>query len=188
MRMVGWTALCLLLTAPGSQLGAQSTIQPRWSVAGGIGFVFRSVQSGSFGAHLRAGPVISAGSGFYLEPAATWQGYLSSDAWGGGEDVPCPIEGCNSVPARDGISILGLELSAAYRKSGAENPIYPVAGIGVYRASAHDTTGARFGVNAGIVIPFNRSGVGPGMEFRYLRLFGDSRFKSLLPISLRWSF
>jgi hypothetical protein len=183
-----WALVCLLLTSPPGTLRAQSVVQPRWSVAGGIGFVFRSVQSGSFGAHLRAGPVIGAGNGWYLEPAATWQGYLSSDAWRGGGEAPCPIEGCNSEPARDGIHLVGLELSTAYRKSGAENPVYPIAGVGLYRVSAHDTTGTRFGANAGIVIPFTITGVGPGIEFRYLRVFGDSRFKSILPISLRWSF
>jgi hypothetical protein len=36
--------------------------------------------------------------------------------------------------------------------------------------------------------PFQRSALGPGLEIRYYRVFGDPRFKSMVPVSLRWSF
>jgi hypothetical protein len=28
--------------------------------------------------------------------------------------------------------------------------------------------------------------LGPALDVRYIRLFGDPRFKSLVPVSLRW--
>jgi hypothetical protein len=182
------TALLLLLAAPGSVLVAQSTIQPRWSVAGGPGFVFRTVQSSSPGLNLRAARIVRLASSVYSEFGVTWHGFLSSDWFVSGEDTaPCPPDGCFTEPARDAISVIGLEVGAGYRKLEAGNPIFPVAGAGLYRVSADDTTGTRFGINLGIVIPFRRSAVGPGLDIRYFRMFGDPRFKSLLPFSIRWS-
>jgi hypothetical protein len=183
----GLTLVCALLVGSWRQLPAQA-ISPRWSVAGGGGFVFRTVQSGSFGANVRVSRIVKVASDVHSEFGVAWHGYLSSDALGWGEDAPCPETGCNTEPRRDGIKLIGPELGITYRRLGAENPIYPVASVGLYQVSADDTTGARFGVNAGIVIPFGRSTVGPGLEIRYFRIFGDARFKSLLTFPLRWSF
>jgi hypothetical protein len=83
---------------------------------------------------------------------------------------------------------MGLELAAAYHQAGADNPIYPIVGVGLYRVSSEDTSGVRPGASAGLVIPFHRSTLGPGLEIRYYRVFGDPRFKSMVPVSLRWSF
>lgn len=165
-----------------SHLAAQET-SPRWSVAAGPGIVFRSARTGSFGVNLRFGRMIQPTSSVFLEPSLTWHGYGRS-AQGG--DL-CPIEGC-PPPRRDEISLIGVEMSGGYRKARSENPIYPVAGVGLYRVSAQDTAGTRLGASAGIVIPFRRSNLGPGIVVRYFRLFGDSRFRSLIPISLRWAF
>jgi hypothetical protein len=170
-----------------SRVEAQSLSSPDWVITGGGGFVFRQVRSGSPGALLRLGRVIRLGSAVYLEPGLTWHGYLRS-GWWWGEDSPCPESGCGEEP-QDALSIIGVEIGAAYRKSGAENPVYPVAGVGLYRAAASDTSETGLGANLGLVIPFRRSGFGPALEIRYYRIFGDSRFKSiLLPIALRWSF
>jgi len=110
-------------------------------VAGGGGFVFRTVQSGSFGANVRINKIVRPAQYVHSEFGLTWHGYLSSDGWGGGEDSPCPPGGCNTEPARDGITVVGLEVGAGYRKLGADNPIFPVAGAGLYRVSVDDTTG-----------------------------------------------
>jgi hypothetical protein len=124
----------------------------------------------------------------FAELGLAWQGYLSSD-WGGGEDAaPCPPGGCDSEPASDGITSLGIEAGVGYRDLTAGNPAYPQVGVGVYRVGADDTTGTRFGVHAGIAIPFSRSVGGPELEIRYFRLFGEPRFKSMLLVPLRWSF
>jgi hypothetical protein len=177
----------------GLLLGGWSAVQaqtgPHWSISAGPAFVFRTVQSSSPGIDLRAARVVTLSHSVYSEFGLTWHGYLSSDWADHGEDAaPCPIEGCSEEPARNGISVLGVEAGGGFRKAGAENPIFPVAGVGLYRVSAHDTTGIRFGLNLGIVVPFSSSAVGPGLDIRYFRMFGDSRFKSLLPFSLRWSF
>ena len=181
--------LIWLLLICSAELPAQDTPVPQWSVSAGPGFVFRTIQSGSPGLNVRAARIVNLARSVYSEFGVTWHGYLSSD-WGDrGEDgSPCPPGGCFSQPARDEISLLGLEIGAGYRELDADNPIFPVAGAGLYRVSAHDTAGTRFGVNLGIVIPFRRSSAGPGLEIRYVRIFDDPRFKSLLPFALRWSF
>jgi hypothetical protein len=164
-------------------------MEPRWTVSGGPGFVFRSGQSSSPGLNLRVARIVPLTPSLYSELGVSWHGYLSSDWLNSGEDAaPCPPGGCNTEPAHDGITILGLEAGAGYRKPEAGNPIFPVAGMGVYRVSANDTTRTRFGVNLGLVVPFRRSSSGPGLDIRYFRMIGDPRFKSLLPFSLRWSF
>jgi hypothetical protein len=187
---VRWTALLVVLTVPGHLLAAQSVIHPRWSVAAGPGFVLRTVHSSSPGLNLRGSRIVKLASAVYSEFGVVWHGYLSSDwlSWDEDGKAPCPPGGCNTERARDGITVVGLEVGAAYRKFGADNPIFPVAGAGLYRVSADDTTGTRLGVNLGLVIPFRHSSFGPGLEIRYFRMFGDSRFKSLLPFSIRWSF
>lgn len=177
-----WLALFVLVTAPGGAL-AQESIEPRWSLAGGGGGVLRTERPGSFGVHFRGGPVVQLTPSILLEPALTGHWYGRSPQ---GQDL-CPIEGC-PPPRQDAISLLGLELGVAYRRIEADNFIYPMAGFGVYRASSQDTSGVRFGANAGLVIPFQRAALGPGLEIRYYRVFGDSRFKSMVPVSLRWSF
>jgi hypothetical protein len=117
-----------------------------------------------------------------LEPGVTWHGYLASDAFGADTCVDqCPR-------AEDGIGILGFELGLTYRKADAENPIHPVLGIGVYHSTVHDTSKARLGASVGVVVPFRRSARGPALDLRYFRMFRDSRFGDILPISLRWTF
>jgi hypothetical protein len=177
-----WIALVVLVAAPGGAL-AQEIVQPRWNLAGGGGGVFRTDRPGSLGLHLRAGPVFQPAPSILLEPALTGYWYRSSEY---GNDL-CPIEGC-PPPRQDAISVLGLELAASYRRVGVDNFIYPMVGLGLYRVSSEDTSGVRLGANAGLVISFQRSALGPGLEIRYYRVFGDSRFKSMVPVSLRWSF
>jgi hypothetical protein len=126
-------------------------------------------------------------SSLFLEPGLTWHRYFSSDSFGGGEDVPCPVEGC-PPSRRDGITLVGAELGAGYRELEAENPVYPATGVGLYRAAVGDSSKTLLGANIGLVIQFRRSGRGPALDVRYFRIFGHSRFKSLLPFSLRWSF
>jgi hypothetical protein len=169
----------------------QETDAAEWTVAGGPSFVFRTVQSGSFGLNARVTRVVTRVGDVSVDLGATWQGYLSSDAWGPGgqgEDAPCPEEGCNVEPRRDGISVIGPEVAAGYRKSDAENPVFPVIGVGLYRIASDDTTGIHPGVSAGIVIPFQKTGAGPGLAIRYFRVFGERRFKSMLVFPLWWSF
>jgi hypothetical protein len=161
---------------------------PGWRVAAGSGFVFRTVQSGSFGVNVRVARVIPVVEGLYLEPGVAWQGYLSSDAWFGGEEAPCPPEGCYGEPRRDGIGFAGLEMGAAYLKPGAANSVHPVAGLGVYRSTARSIATTRLGANLGVAFPFNRSFRGPALDFRYFRMFNDSRFNSLVSFSLGWTF
>ena len=177
-----WMALLVLGAAPGAAL-AQDSLPPRWNLAGGGGGVFRTVDQGSFGVHLRGGPVYQPARSILLEPALAW--YLYAHSPQGGDT--CPIEGC-PPPPQNAIGLFGLELGAGYRRLGADNSIYPMLGLGLYRVSSEDTSGVRFGANAGLVFPFHRSAVGPGLEIRYYRVFGDSRYKSMLPVSLRWSF
>jgi hypothetical protein len=183
MKLTVWSLAALVLAAAPGNTAAQDEVEPRWSLSGGGGGVFRTVHQGSLGVHFRGGPVFQPAPSVLLEPALT--GYWYGDSEHGGD--LCPIEGC-PPPRKDAISVLGLELGAAYRRLGADNFIYPMVGLGVYRVSAEDTAGVRLGANAGLVIPFQRSAVGPGLEIRYYRVFGDSRFKSMLPVSLRWSF
>jgi hypothetical protein len=186
-RWMSWRMLWLGIVWP-LGLNAQSAIAPDWTVVGGAGFVFRQVQSGSFGLNARISRVVLRAGGASVAVGAAWQGYLSSDAWGPGEDVaPCPPEGCGE-PLRDEISVLGLEVTTGYIKSTSANPIHPSIGAGLYRISTDDSTGAHVGINAGLVIPFQKSVAGPGLEIRYFRVFGHSRFKSLLLFPLRWSF
>lgn len=183
MTLTAWSiAACVLVAIPGST-AAQDDPQPRWNLSGGGGGVFRTVHQGSLGVHFRGGPVFQPASSVLLEPTLTAHWYGDSEH---GNDL-CPIEGC-PPPRQDAISVFGLELGAAYRRIGADNFIYPMFGLGVYRVSSQDTSGVRLGANAGLVIPFQRSPLGPGLEIRYYRVFGDSRFKSMLPLSLRWSF
>jgi hypothetical protein len=182
------TWFCLLLCGLwSSELPAQNV--PDWSVSAGPAFVFRTVQSSSPGLMLRATRLIKLSNTVYSELGLSWHGYLSSDWASRGEDpAPCPPGGCFTQAARDAISILGLEVGASYREESAKNPIFPVAGAGLYRVSAEDTTGAHAGINLGIVIPFRRSTVAPALEIRYFRVFGHSQFESVLPIILRWAF
>jgi hypothetical protein len=182
MQTARWLGVLVLVAAPGGAL-AQDIVHPRWNLSGGGGGVFRTVRQGSLGIHFRGGPVFRPAPSILLESALT--GYWYGDSDHGGD--LCPIEGC-PPPRQDAISVFGLELGAAYRRIGEDNFIYPVVGLGVYRVSSEDTAGVRLGANAGWVIPFQRSPRGPGLEIRYYRVFGDSRFKSMLPVSLRWSF
>jgi hypothetical protein len=174
--------MLVLLTVPGT-LAAQGTAHPRWNVAGGGGYVFRTLNTSSFGAHLRVARVFQPSRGLYLEPGLAWHGYRRSPQYGD----PCPLDGC-PPPLEDAISLMGLELGGAYRKAEADNPVYPVGTVGLYRVSSQDTAGARFGASLGVAIPFRRSGLGPAMDIRYLRIFGDRRFRSIVPVALRWSF
>jgi hypothetical protein len=175
-------AICMLFHSS-TALMAQVSSPPRWVVAAGGSVVLRTEHPGSFGGHLRLSRVLQPMTALFLEPGLTWHGYTRSPQ---SHDV-CPIEGCPPI-RRDGVSLLGLELGATFRKAGAENPVQPLASIGLYRSSSQDRSLARFGAAAGLLIPFRRSGLGPALDLRYFRMFGDPRFKSLVPVSLRWSF
>jgi hypothetical protein len=173
--------LCLLL-ATANSMHAQVTSEPQWIVGVGGGAVIRTVHQGSFGLNLQVARVVQPARAFYLEPGLIWQGYGSSPQSG---DL-CPIEGC-PPPLENAISIIGPELRVAYREP-EKNPVYPVAGVGLYRVSSQDTTGVSFGTNVGLGISLRRSGSGPALDFRYFHVFGDPRFKSAFPLALRWSF
>jgi hypothetical protein len=188
-KRVAWTfwAICGRLHWS-TALMAQESI-PRWRVAAGSGFVFRTVQSGSFGVNLRVARVIPVVEGLYLEPGVTWHGYLSSDAWSNwGEDSPCPPGGCNTEPRRDGIGFAGLEIGVAYLKPGATNSVHPVAGLGLYRSTARSTATTRFGASLGLAFPFRGSFRGPALDVRYFRMLNDARFTGLLSCSLGGTF
>ena len=175
--------LCLLLTMTWSSLTeAQIMSGPKWIVGGGGGAVIRTVHQGSFGVNLQEARVVQPAPAFYLEPGLTWQGYGSSPQSG---DL-CPMEGC-PPPLENVISIIGPELRVAYREP-EKNPVYPVAGVGLYRVSSQDTAGVSFGANVGLGISLRGSGSGPSLDFRYFHVFDDTRFKSAFPLALRWSF
>ncbi len=177
--------LCALVLCAGGSLVAQES-PPRWSVAAGTGFVFRRIDSGSFGASFRAARVIPVVRGLYLEPGVSWYGFLSSDAWiNGGDDGLCP-ELCVHIPRRDGIGLLGLEVGASYLKPDASNRLHPVVGFGVYRSTARSTPTTRVGATVGVAFPFRGSLRGPVLDARYFRLFNDRRFTSAVTFSLRW--
>ena len=175
-------ALWFFIVSSGSSVEAQVGDQPQWIVGAGGGVVIRTVHTGSFGVNLQAARVLQPVPAFYLEPGIVWQGYQRSPEHG---DV-CPPGGC-PPPLENAISIIGPELRVAYREP-KSNPVYPVAGAGVYRVSSQDTAGMRFGVNAGLAVSLRRSGWGPALDFRYFHVFGDDRFKSVFPLSLQWSF
>lgn len=176
-------ALCGLLIGFGSPGRAQTPPLPRWSVAAGGGFVFRSVSNGSFGGHVRVARALPVAPAVYVEPSLTWHRYGSSDY---GNDA-CPIEGC-PPPRRDGVGLIGLEVGLAYRKAGASNLISPVIGLGLYRSTVQDTSEVRAGARVGLMLPFRRSGRGLGLEIYYVRMFDPSSYRSVLPVALRWSF
>jgi hypothetical protein len=176
-----YAAWGILLCA--SPLVAQEPPVPTWALSVGGGIVSRTEHGSSFGANARVARSFQAAAGLYLEPGVAWQGYARSDQT---YDV-CPPGGCPPV-RRDGISLLGAELGARYSKLGRGSSVQPVASLGFYRSSSLDISLARFGASAGLLIPFSSSGSGPGIEVRYFRMFGDPRFKSLVPLSLRWSF
>jgi hypothetical protein len=173
--------LVLLLTPFGSVLG-QIASAPEWVIGGGGGAVIRTVHQGSLGVNLQAARVVQPARAFYLEPGVIWQWYARSPDHG---DL-CPPEGC-PPPLENAITIVGPELRAAYREP-ESNPVYPVVGLGLYRVSSQDTSGVRFGVNAGLAVSLRRSGSGPSLDFRYFHVFGDTRFRSAFPLALRWSF
>jgi hypothetical protein len=175
-------SLCLLFTVSVSSLDAQVASEPEWIVGGGGGAVIRTVHTGSLGVNLQAARVVQPARAVYLEPGVIWQWYARSPDHG---DL-CPPEGC-PPPLENAISIVGPELRAAYREP-ESNPVYPVVGLGLYWVSSQDTSGVRFGVNAGLAISLRRSGSGPSLDFRYFHVFGDTRFKSAFPLALRWSF
>jgi hypothetical protein len=175
-------AVPLMTFALAGQATGQGTAEPHWIVGGGGGAVFRTVHQGSLGLNLQAARILRLTEAFDLEPGLMWQGYRRTSARG---DL-CPPGGC-PPPLRNAISIVGPELRAAYREP-ESNPVYPVAGVGVYRVSSQDTSGVRFGVNAGFGISLKKSGYGPALDLRYFHVFGDSRFKSVVPLALRWSF
>ena len=175
---MGW----LLAALSWSSVEAQGTDGPQWIVGAGGGAVVRTVHTGSFGLNFQVARVLEPAPAFYLEPGIVWQGYQRSPQHG---DL-CPPSGC-PPPLENAISIIGPEVRVAYRKP-ESNPVYPVAGAGVYRVSSQDTSGMRFGVNAGLAISLRRSGWGPSLDFRYFHVFGDDRFKSVFPLALRWSF
>jgi hypothetical protein len=181
-KVTGHFVLCLFLLSAADLVEAQVVSAPHWVIGGGGGFVIRTVHTGSFGVNLQAARLLQPAPAFYLEPGIVWQGYQRSPEHG---DL-CPPGGC-PPPVENAISIIGPELRVAYREP-ESNPVYPVAGAGVYRVSSQDTSGVRFAVNAGLAISLRSSGWGPALDFRYFHVFGEDRFKSLLPLSLRWSF
>jgi hypothetical protein len=175
-------AVLVLLVAPLSEATAQTSAGPKWILGAGPGAVIRTGQQGSAGLNLAAARVIQPARALYLEPGLTWHWYAKGRYRG---DL-CPPTGC-PPPLRNSISIFGPEVRAAYRKT-ASNPLFPVAGIGLYRVSSQDTSGVRFGANFGLGASLRRSGQGPSLDLRYFHIFGDRRFKSVIPFSLRWSF
>jgi hypothetical protein len=160
----------------------QDLPRAQWIVGGGAGAILRTVHRGSFGWNLQAARMLQPAPALFLEPGVIFQHYGRSSTGG---DV-CPDEGC-PPPLENAVSIVGPEIRASYREP-ESNPVYPVAGIGLYRVSSLDTTGIRFGASVGLAISLRRSGMGPALDFRYSHIFGDSRFKSLFPFALRWSF
>lgn len=172
----------VLLLASSSSMEAQINSGSQWIVGGGAGAVIRSVHQGSFGLNFQVARVLQPAPAFYLESGIIWQGYKRSPR---GNDL-CPDEGC-PPPLENALSIVGPEVRASYREP-ESNPVFPVAGIGLFRVSSQDTSGIRFGASAGLAISLRRSGVGPALDFRYFHVFGDSRFRSVIPIALRWSF
>lgn len=164
-------------------LEAQSIPSPHWVVGAGGGAILRTEQGSSFGGNLRLSRILQPMTALFLEAGVAAHGYSSSDQSG---DV-CPPGGCPPI-RDDGITLLGFELGATYRKASAANPLQPLATIGLYDSASEGTSLIRFGASAGLIVPFRRSGPGPGLEVRYFRMFGDPRFKSLIPISLRWTF
>jgi hypothetical protein len=179
----GLLTLCALLACAANSLLAQETSTPRWVVVVGGGLVLRTEHGSSFGGHLRVSRVFQPTASLFLEPGLTWHKYARSSQSG---DV-CPPGGCPPI-RRDAISLLGLELGATFRKAGAGNPVQPLASVGLYRTSSEALSLGRVGAAAGLLIPLGRSGLGPALDVRYFRLLGDPRFKSLVPVSLRWSF
>jgi hypothetical protein len=183
VRNVGNVAAVLvLLISPLNETRGQTISAPHWIVGGGVGAVIRTVEQGSVGFNLHAARIFQPAPAFYLETGLSWQGYRRSSYHG---DL-CPPGGC-PPPLRNAISIIGPELRAAYREP--ENfQAFPVAGIGLYRVSSADSSGVRFGANVGLGVPLRHSGRGPSLDLRYFHVFGDRRFKSVFPFSLRWSF
>jgi hypothetical protein len=161
---------------------AQDT-PPQWVVNAGPGIVIRSEHGSSFGGHLRFSRILQPTRGLFLEPGVTWHGYLRSDQSG---DVP-PPEGAPPIRP-DGIGLLGVEIGGTFRNSEGRVFTQPVASLGLYRSASNHLSLVRAGATAGLLFPFLSSGHGPGLDIRYFRIFGDSRFKSLVPVSLRWSF
>ena len=172
----------LVMVSPLCSVEAQIGATPKWVLGSGGGAVIRTVHQGSLGLNLQVARVLQPARWFYLEPGLIWQRYGRSPQYG---DL-CPPGGC-PPPLRNAISIMGPEIRVAYREPD-RNPVYPVAGVGLYRVSSQDTTGVRFGVNVGLAISLRRSGTGPALDFRYSHIFGDTRFKSAFPLALRWSF
>ena len=183
MRHTSQVLLFLVVASSWCSLQAQERLFPRWVVSAGGGLLFRTDDPSSPGGQLRLSRVFQPRAALFLEPGLTWHGYARSSQGG---DL-CPPGGCPPI-RQDGITLLGLELGASYRKSDAENPIAPLASIGLYRSASEGTARTRFGAAAGLVIPFRRSEFGPALDVRYFRIFGDPRFKSIVPVALRWSF
>jgi hypothetical protein len=176
-----WGTLMMLL-ASGSIVQAQTAPGARWVVGGGGGAVVRTVHTGSIGWNLQVARMFQPAWAFYVEPGLTLQRYGRSSQGG---DV-CPDTGC-PPPLENALSIVGPEVRVAYREP-ESNPVYPVGGVGVYRVSSQDTSGVRFGTTLGLAVSLRRSGFGPALDFRWLRIFGDSRFHDVFPLALRWSF
>jgi hypothetical protein len=177
-----WTVLVVLLVLSWSSSEAQSNAGAQWVVGGGVGAVIRTVHRGSLGWNLQASRVLQPARAFYVEPGIILQRYGRSSPSNG----LCPPEEC-PPPLENALSIVGPEVRVAYREP-ESNPVYPVAGVGVYRVSSQDTSGVRFGTSLGLAVSLRRSGLGPALDFRWLGIFGDSRFHNVFPIALRWSF
>ena len=160
----------------------QITPGAEWVVGGGGGAVIRTVHRGSFGWNLQVARVLQPARALYLEPGIIFQRYGRSSP----SEGLCPPEGC-PPPLENALSMIGPEVRVAYREPGS-NPVYPVAGVGVYRVSSQDTSGVRFGTSLGLAVSLRRSGFGPALDFRWLGIFGDSRFHNVFPLALRWSF
>jgi hypothetical protein len=172
----------LLIAGTLNSVEAQNTAGAQWVVGGGGGAVIRAAHRGSFGWNLQVARMLQPAPALYVEPGILLQRYGRSAPSNG----LCPPEGC-PPPLENALSIVGPEVRVAYREAG-RNPVYPVAGIGVYRVSSQDTSGVKFGTTLGIGISLRRSGIGPAVDFRYLRIFGDPRFHDVFPLALRWSF
>jgi hypothetical protein len=183
MSATSQVAICAVLMSFCGSLKAQSSSSPRWVVGAGGGVILRTENGSSLGGNLRLSRVFQPVTSLFLEAGVTGHGFTRSDQ---SVDV-CPPGGCPPI-RHDGISLLGLELGGTFRTEQAANPVQPLVTLGWYRSASEDSSLIRFGASAGLLIPFSRSGLGPGLEVRYFRLFGDPRFKSLIPISLRWSF
>jgi hypothetical protein len=180
--VIRWEYVLVLCVLRSSNIEAQDLPHPKWVLGGGAGAVIRTVHSGSLGWNLQVARILSPARAFYVEPGVVLQRYGPSAQ---GNDL-CPDEGC-PPPLENAISIVGPEVRVAYRKP-ESNPVYPMAGAGVYRVSSMDTTGVRLGASVDLAISLRRSGWGPALDFRYSHIFGDTRFRSVFMFALRWSF